>query len=392
MFKHLFRLIWNKKKQNFLLILEIFLSFLGLFAGATFVLYPINNYKIPLGLNDENVWIIDLKTLNNVEDIDSLKTFRQSVKNVMLSMKEVEDVSYSSLNIPFSGHGITMGATHHNKEAWGSVFTTEDNYADILGLKMLEGRWFSDDDNTAKERPAVINATMKEELFPDGNAVGEIIDMKMIGKLKVVGVVNDFKYESEAEIPPPGIFTRVDTINMRERTSMILKVSSAADPAFESRVHKTLSNIMKDADIEIQHLSDMREERNGNMRIPLIIFLIIACFLIINVALGIFGVLWHNIHKRRGEIGLRRAIGATGNDISRQLVTEAVLLATLAVLLGSFFAIQFPLLKVGALPVKNYVIALIFSVVFIYALVIVCAIYPGKQAAAIYPADALHED
>ena len=48
MLKHLLRLTWNKKKQNFLLILEIFFSFIGLFAGFTFVLYPYNNYKLPL--------------------------------------------------------------------------------------------------------------------------------------------------------------------------------------------------------------------------------------------------------------------------------------------------------------------------------------------------------
>ena len=110
------------------------------------------------------------------------------------------------------------------------------------------------------------------------------------------------------------------------------------------------------------------------------------------MALGIFGVLWYNIHKRRGEIGLRRAVGASGMAITRQLVTEAVLLTTLSLVLGSFFAIQFPLLKVFSLPVENYVIAIIFSILFIYALVIVCSLYPGKQAAAIYPADALHED
>jgi putative ABC transport system permease protein len=47
---------------------------------------------------------------------------------------------------------------------------------------------------------------------------------------------------------------------------------------------------------------------------------------------------------RRSEIGLRRAIGATGNSISRQLIGESLLLSTLAILLGCFFAVQFPLL------------------------------------------------
>lgn len=124
----------------------------------------------------------------------------------------------------------------------------------------------------------------------------------------------------------------------------------------------------------------------------MIILMIVAAFLIINVALGLFGVLWYNINLRKSEIGLRRAVGASGNAVSKQLVGEALMLSTFALILGSFFAIQFPLLNVFDLPAGIYIVALLLSIAFIYLLVIVCAFYPGKQAAAIYPAVALHED
>jgi putative ABC transport system permease protein len=118
----------------------------------------------------------------------------------------------------------------------------------------------------------------------------------------------------------------------------------------------------------------------------------VAGFLIANVALGLFGVLWYNINKRRGEIGLRRAVGATGTAISMQLVAEALVLSSLSLILGSFFAIQFPLLNVFDLPSGVYLSAIALSVIFLYLLVIICALYPGKQAAGIYPAVALHEE
>jgi putative ABC transport system permease protein len=118
----------------------------------------------------------------------------------------------------------------------------------------------------------------------------------------------------------------------------------------------------------------------------------VAGFLIINVALGLFGVLWYNINKRKGEIGLRRAVGATGNSILWQLVGEAIVLSTLSLILGSFFAIQFPLLNVFDLQANIYITAIGLAILFIYVLVVACAIYPGKQAAAIYPAVALHEE
>ena len=50
------------------------------------------------------------------------------------------------------------------------------------------------------------------------------------------------------------------------------------------------------------------------------------------------------------------------------------------------------LMNVFGLPSDTYIIAIALAVVFIYLLVVLCAFYPGKQAAAIYPAVALHEE
>jgi putative ABC transport system permease protein len=103
-------------------------------------------------------------------------------------------------------------------------------------------------------------------------------------------------------------------------------------------------------------------------------------------------MLWYNINKRRGEIGLRRAVGASGRSVSAQLVSESLILATLSLIIGTFFEIQFPLLNVFDLPADVYITAIILSILFIYLLVFICSLYPGKQAAAIYPAVALHEE
>jgi len=61
-------------------------------------------------------------------------------------------------------------------------------------------------------------------------------------------------------------------------------------------------------------------------------------------------------------------------------------------IIGTFFAVQFPLLNVFDLPAGVYLTAISLSVLFIYLLVLICSLYPAKQAAAIYPAVALHEE
>jgi len=123
-----------------------------------------------------------------------------------------------------------------------------------------------------------------------------------------------------------------------------------------------------------------------------LIFLIVSGFLLTNVALGLFGVLNLNIAKRKGEIGLRRAMGATEAKVTGQFLGEIWVLATFSLVIGLVFAIQFPLMNVFDLDKEIYIIAILAAVAIIYIIVTLCAWFPSKQAATIHPAVALHEE
>jgi putative ABC transport system permease protein len=207
-----------------------------------------------------------------------------------------------------------------------------------------------------------------------------------------MGVIDDIKTDGDYQSAAPGLYNRHDTSAYKWMGKILVKVTPDADAAFEGKLYKVMSNTFKNSNIEIEHLDNKLTAYNKFTLVPLIILSIVAAFLIINVALGIFGVLWYNINKRRGEIGLRRAVGAPGAAVSAQLVYEALILATLSIIIGAFFAVQFPLLNVFDLPASVYLFAMLFAMIFIYLLVLVCSLYPGKQAAAIYPAVALHEE
>ena len=126
--------------------------------------------------------------------------------------------------------------------------------------------------------------------------------------------------------------------------------------------------------------------------IPLLILFIVCGFLIFNVALGLFGVLFQTISRRKGEIGLRRAVCATRSNILWQFVDESIVIATVALILGFFFAVQFPLLHVFDVESSIYLLGMVFAVISIFLLVILCALLPSRQAASILPAAALHEE
>lgn len=393
MLKHLFKLIWNKKKQHFVLMLEILISFLVIFAVFTMVVYYYQNYRKPMNFDPDRVWAVQFRTEERPGNKDSLYLFFESLRNQLKSMPEIEAVSLTSNNIPFAANTVQNSANYEGLQINEvNDYTVQDDYARVLGLSMQSGRWFSKEDAAAKYRPVVINHFLKERLFGNGEAVGKVLNKNSEHPQKIVGVINDIKDQGDYQSIESAIYRRADTSAYHWMDELLIRVKPGANVAFEGRLYKALAGYFKNATIEIEHLADKRVSRNNLSLVPMIIMMIVAGFLVINVALGLFGVLWYNINRRRSEIGLRRAVGATGQSISRQLVSESLVLSTIALLVGCFFAVQFPLLHVFDMPASVYLVAIGLSVLFIYFLVMVCALYPGRQAAAIYPAVALHED
>jgi len=392
MIRHLFKLIWNKKKQNFLLLTEILVSFMVIFAVFTLVVNYYQNFKQPMGFAYDRVWVISFQSDVKIKDKDSLDVYYKNMLSSIKAMPQVQEASFSSSNVPFSAN------THMNNMDYKKLhinrvnyYMAGDTYDKVLAMKVTEGRWFGKQDDAAAVKPTIINQTLRQQLFGNGKAIGEKVGGEG-SKRVIVGVVQDVKAKGDYQEAGLAMYERIDTSSNDGHGRVMVKVNDRADAAFESRLYKLMANNANNSGIEIEHLADKRKSINNTTLIPMIILLIVACFLIINVALGLFGVLWYNINKRKGEIGLRRAIGASGNSVSAQLVTESMILATLALIIGTFFAAQFPLLNVFGLAASVYVIAILLSVVFIYLLVLVCSLYPGKQAAAILPAIALHEE
>ena len=398
MLRHLFKLIWNKKKQNALLIIEMFMSFIVMFAVFTMLVYSFKNYKQPVGFDYNDVWVITFFPPENINASDSVAMFQNALKKTMFSMPQIKEVSFTGSNVPFSMNTSNTRTNYAgHKDAMTNMYQAEETFNKVLNIKLVDGRWFTKADDASRYTPVVINQKLKEELFGNESAIGKILGEQNIEKgtsenrYKIMGVAENAKDKGSYQAVENGMYLKMDTGALRWAGTMLVKVKPGADASFESKLFKTLSNAIG-TNIEIEHLDKKLVTKNKVMLVPMIIAAVVAGFLIINVALGLFGVLWYNINKRKSEIGLRRSLGASGNDVSKQLVGEALVLSTISLIIGAFFAVQFPLMNVFDLPANTYLIAIVLAIIFIYVLVIICALYPGKQAAAIYPAVALHEE
>ncbi len=388
MLKHLFKIIWKRKKSNSLMMLEIFFSFLILFAVWTLAVYNYKNYAHPSGLEADNVWVafIDFHAPNDTVKMQ----YKELVKQQMTRYKEVKSFAFSSTNAPFTFSNSNDQFEYKKNKVRSEVMSVEPAFPDVMGIKIAEGRWFTKADEVGKFRPIVITRHLKNELFGNEDAIGKIINEgeSDTTPTKVIGVVDFFRHKDDFQ--PLSNCTFVPAGKWED--TMLMKVGEGNGAELEAQIAQEITQLGKDWSVEIQQMNNMKANRNKLVLVPIIILSIVCGFLIFNVALGLFGVLFQTINRRRQEIGVRRAMGATKKAILIHFIGETTVIATFGLILGVFFAIQFPLLNVFDLEASVYLTGIALAVVSVYVLVTICAFYPSRQASVLHPATVLHEE
>ena len=388
MIKHIIKLIWRKKASNALLLLEIFLAFLVLFAVLSYGIFNLNEVKKPLGFETNNKWLIKL---DDQSDNDSTQVAQMMIhlKQELLKMDHVEGVAFTNSITVFSNSMSVSSANDDGIEMRSKYIYADHELAEVMNINIIEGRWFQEDDRHSKYKSMVVSKNFVDEYYTGVSMVDSIISFS--GENKIIGVMEDFRYRGQfTDEYHTSFFYRPYT--ERRIGAVYLDMSPGVGVAYEEKINNVVSQITKSNSFTISNVEELRVEKAKETWIPLVILFGLCLFLCLNVSLGLFGVLWYNINKRRSEVGLRRAMGAHHTDISKQFVLEILILTSIAVLLGVFFAIQVPLLKVTELAASNYYLAIVCSVIIVLVLVLICAYFPSKQAARITPATALHED
>jgi putative ABC transport system permease protein len=404
MLKHICKLVWNRKRINFLVTLEIFISFLVVFAVIVMTVYYADNYRQPLGFEYENVWNVntDIVQRSGSAEKEERPAQLERAKRVLAAVREfgeVEGVAAASL-MPFTQGNWTNCNDYNGRNIcyWGNSVT--DDFREVMQIKLVSGRWFGKEDDGAAYTPIVINRQLARERFGDEDPVGKNLRepnpeerAKYNAKdERVVGLIEDFRKNGEfAELK--GYAFHRNTLQMpdgRPSSHLAVKVRAGTTAAFEEKLLKRLQAEAPDWSFKIKPLAEMRDEFNRKSIVPLAAFALVAGFLMLMVGLGLTGVLWQSVTQRTKEIGLRRAKGATARRIYKQIIAELLLITTLGLLVGVLVVVQFPLLDwLGFVSGKVYFVGLLVSLMLVYLLTVLCGLYPSRLATKVQPADAL---
>ena len=210
-------------------------------------------------------------------------------------------------------------------------------FFDTVGMKVLDGRDFTDRDTDVSPFVAIINETMAQFYFGDEYAIGKRFAMGHdVGfPRQVVGIVKDAKYDTPREKTPLMLYLpyRQATGQLSDMCVAVRTTGSPASMAATIRqefqgVDRSMP-VLKVNSIEDQLTDVLVQER---MVTALAVFLGVLAVLL--ASLGLYGVISYTVAGRTNEIGIRMALGATGPDILRMVLKETLVLVLIGVALG----------------------------------------------------------
>jgi len=189
----LIKISGKNRKKHIMLVIELFFSFIALFLVLSFIFRMVDNARAPMNFDYNNVSILNINIPDDGKD--STGAITSGIEEYLVSDNNVEAYGkyYSSIifgtgymnpwkDLKVAGKIIPA----NNVELVGA----SDNIDKVFKIKLLDGRWFSSEDNASKYRPAVINKKLKELIFGNQDALGQTVEY-CENLCTIVGVCND---------------------------------------------------------------------------------------------------------------------------------------------------------------------------------------------------------
>lgn len=209
-----------------------------------------------------------------------------------------------------------------------------------MGMRIVQGRGFDSGDSGAKPRPAVVSESFARQFFPGVDPIGQTFGMGAIGSVirpdyRIAGVVNDARYRSMREVPPPTVYTLLNDDGFRYE-GMALHVRVRSNPASAiARLTELLRGV--GPGLAPTDVATMEEEIDTSLWQERLLAALSSIFAVLSAVvggLGLFGMLAYGVSRRSREIGIRVAVGATVGRIAAMICRDAAWAVAPGLLLG----------------------------------------------------------
>ena len=282
-----------------------------------------------------------------------------------------------------------------------SMLGVDYDYQIIRDWEVIQGAFFDAEDVRSIRREVVLGYTVAENLFPNGDAVGQQLRLRDV-PVTVIGVLEPKGQTAEGSDQDDVILAPYTTVQNRmagrQFVSQIL--ASTYSPEDVPAAQLEIQQILRDThglggnepdDFAVRDQSELAEAAQGTTKIMTLLLAAIASISLLVGGIGIMNIMLVSVTERTREIGLRLALGAHDSDVLVQFLVESVVMSLVGGLTG--VAIGYAGSRAIAIATGWSTIVSVPTVLlalgFAGAVGIFFGLYPARRAAALDPIEAL---
>lgn len=327
--------------------------------------------------------------------------FEREVKSRAERLPGVTSIAVST-GVPISHNGNTMwfrvlGRPWHGEHSECPERDVSASYFSTIGARLLRGRYFTDGEDAAKPRVAIVNAAFARQFFPGEEPVGKQIAYirNEVKPIEIVGIVDDIREGPLDAAVPPVLYIpfNQDPSNF---FALIVRVTHAEEsllPVLVSMLHDMDSGVVTLNGMtlhdRIQKLPSAYLKRSSAWLVGGF-----AAMALLLAVVGLYGVVAYSVSQRTREIGVRMALGAGTSSVYQLILREAGLLVAIGIVAGlgcSLAAATF--LRKMLFGVEDWDIPTLAGVaVLLGAAALLASYIPARRAAAVNLIEALRSE
>jgi predicted permease len=279
--------------------------------------------------------------------------------------------------------------------------TASPDYFGALGIPLLRGRTFRDDDREDRPLVAVVSGAMAQRLWPGSDPIGHLIAIDPAKPITVVGVVGDIHHASLETNAQPTFYVPYRQDPWPSMTFVLRTKAAGGDATgamsagLQTSIRSAIEGIDKEQPLgAIRSMEQQLSRSLSRRRFSVTLLTAFGAIAVALAAIGLYGVLAFIVAQRRREIGVRMALGARPLDVVGGIVGEGVRLAAVGIGIGFVLALAGSRLLNALLYGTSPTDAVTFAsaAALLIAIAVSASLVPAVRASRVDPLIALRDE
>jgi len=382
--------------RSALILVQVALS-LPLLVSAALMVRTLQNLRaVDTGFGKENVLFASVNPSLNGYSAERSLTFYDELLARTRALPGVKSATLAS-DTPVSGGWDQLSLViegykpREGERTSSEVTVVSSDYFKVLGIPLLNGRDFNDQDRLGTPKVVILNEKMARHFFGTIDVLGKRLGLEDVPDMTIVGVVSDAQYVNLRRDIKRHFYMPV--AQQKQLTNLTLHVKTATGP--DSVAESLRAELKKlDPHLPLYNIKTLSAEIDESLIQERLVTWLSSAFGVLAsllTALGLYGVLTFSVARRTREIGIRVALGAQRRDVFRLVMIRGVVLVGVRVLVGLATSVALGRfigsLLFGVEPTNPLTLAIV-SVGLIAVALLACYL-PARRATKVDPLEAL---